>query len=169
LNLEFKTLNHQTFLSTGSNLGDRLENLRQARQHIEYEIGKIVKSSHIYITQAWGVRDQPDFLNQALEVETALSPEELLEKIHTIEHKMGRVRSAHWSKRLIDIDILFYEQLIMNTKSLTLPHPFLHERNFVLAPMSEIAPDFQHPILQKTMVTMYKDSQDALDVKILTE
>lgn len=150
-------------------MGDCLENLRQAQQYIEYEIGKIVKSSHIYITQAWGVREQPDFLNQALEVETALSPEELLEKIHTIEKKMGRVRSAHWSKRLIDIDILFYEQAIIQTENLTLPHPFLHERNFVLAPLAEIAPNFRHPSFQKTMVTLYEDSQDDLAVEVLTE
>jgi 2-amino-4-hydroxy-6-hydroxymethyldihydropteridine diphosphokinase len=162
-------LSHQTFLSTGSNLGDRLENLRQASQHISNEIGIIIKTSHIYITQAWGVLDQPDFLNQALEVQTELSPESLLEKIHAIEKKMGRIRTTHWSKRLIDIDILFYEQLIMNTEDLTLPHPFLHERNFVLAPLVEIASGFQHPIFQKTIVKLYENSQDKLNVKILTE
>lgn len=162
-------MSHQTFLSTGSNLGDRLENLRQASQLISNEIGIILKTSHIYITQAWGVLDQPDFLNQALEVQTELSPESLLEKIHAIEKKMGRIRTTHWSKRLIDIDILFYEQLIMNTEDLTLPHPFLHERNFVLAPLVEIASGFQHPIFQKTIVKLYENSQDKLNVKILTE
>lgn len=156
-------------MSTGSNLGDRLKNLRQARQCIENEIGIIVKASKVYSTQAWGVRDQPDFLNQALEVATERSPQEMLEIIHRIEHRMGRIRTAHWSKRLIDIDILFYEQLVLQTENLTIPHPFLHERNFVLAPLAEIASNFEHPILRQPIALLYQCSQDELSVEILTE
>ena len=169
MELEFKTLNYQTFLSIGSNLGDRFENLRQAQSYIASEIGHIARASSVYVTQAWGVRDQPDFLNQALEVKTELTPEKMLEKIQRIEKQMGRIKTEKWSKRLIDIDILFYNQDIIQTENLTIPHPFLHERNFVLAPLAEIAPDFLHPIFQISILELYQNSKDNLEAKILTE
>lgn len=162
-------MNHQIFLSTGSNLGDRLENLRQAQEYIALEIGTIVQASSVYATQAWGVHDQPDFLNQALEVKTELMPAEILEKIQYIEKRMGRIKTEKWSKRLIDIDILFYNQDIIQTENLTIPHPFLHERNFVLAPLAEIAPDFLHPIFQISILKLYQNSKDNLEAKTLTE
>jgi len=167
LNLEL--LNFQTFLSTGSNLGDRAENLRQARLRIEAEIGRIVRASSVYITQPWGVRDQPDFYNQVLEVLTTLSPLEVLAKNKAIETKMGRVKQDKWTKRLIDIDILFYEKQIIQLENLKIPHPFLQERNFVLAPMAELAPDFVHPVLQQSIWQLLLHSKDELVVKILEE
>lgn len=123
----------------------------------------------VYETQAWGMTDQPDFLNQVLEVATTLSPEELLEQIKQIEQQMGRERRVKWGERLIDIDILFYEQAVIYTEKLKIPHPFLHERNFVLIPLQEIAPDFQHPVLQHSISQLLKSSKDLLYVKILTE
>lgn len=162
-------MNHQTFLSIGSNLGDRLKNLRQAQNYITAEIGTVVQASSVYVTQAWGLRDQPDFLNQVLEVKTERMPAEILQKIQSIEQQMGRIPSAKWSKRLIDIDILFYDNQIIQTENLTIPHPFLHERNFVLAPLAEIAPDFLHPIFQISILELHQNSKDKLKAKILTE
>lgn len=162
-------MSHTIFLSTGSNLGNRIENLQQARQFIESKIGSILKSSSIYVTKAWGLHNQPDFYNQALQVESTLHAEEVLEIIHEIEMKMGRIRTTLWSKRLIDIDILFFEQFVIQTERLTIPHPFLHQRNFVLIPMKEIAPEFFHPVLKKTIQELYENSTDELDVKILNE
>ncbi len=157
------------FLGTGSNLGDRKQNLRRAAEYITVRIGRIVKASGIYQTQAWGIEDQPDFLNQVLEIVTDLPPELVLEKILQIEQEMGRKRLVKWRERLIDIDILFYDDLVIQTERMTIPHPFLQDRNFVLAPMTEIAPDFVHPVLQKRMGELLVFSKDKLLVKIIPE
>ncbi len=163
------TKQHKTHLLLGGNLGDRHANLEAARRLISHHIGTLVKTSSLYETQPWGKPDQPDFLNQALEVATDLKPEEVLTAIFKIEKELGRQREDKWSARIIDIDILFYDAKVLNTKDLTLPHPHLHERNFALVPMLEIAPNKQHPIFKKTIEELYESSTDDLDVLLLDE
>ena len=156
---------NKVFLHTGTNLGNKLANLERAVELIGKKIGSISQASLIYHTKAWGITDQPDFLNQALEVQTTLNPFELLEAIHYIEQKMGRKREIKWGERLIDIDILFYSNQIINTEHLTIPHPYLHYRNFVLVPMLEIAPSLEHPILRMTIAELCSNSEDELQVE----
>jgi 2-amino-4-hydroxy-6-hydroxymethyldihydropteridine diphosphokinase len=145
----------------GGNIGDRLVNLENARKSIEQQCGAILKQSSIFETEAWGFKDQPAFYNQALCIETALGPEDLMANLLAIEQAMGRARLIPLGPRTIDLDILYYNQTIIETPTLIIPHPRLTERNFVLAPLMEIAPDFVHPILKKTNTALYNDSTDA--------
>ena len=151
------------YLLTGSNLGDREDFLRQARFAIEKQVGVIRQASGLYQTAPWGIRDQPDFLNQALLVRTALSPFAVLKTVKQIEQQMGRMEVLRWGERIIDIDILFYGDLILESPTLTIPHPRLHERNFALAPLAEIAADFTHPVLKKTVTVLLEGSEDELE------
>jgi 2-amino-4-hydroxy-6-hydroxymethyldihydropteridine diphosphokinase len=153
------------YLHTGSNLGNREKNLFSACQEIEEKIGKISQQSSLYETEAWGVENQPAYFNQALEVETQLSPLEVLNTIGVIEKKLGRIRTIRWSSRIIDIDILFYGDSILNTHNLTIPHPRIPDRNFVLIPMKEIAPNLVHPVLKKDILTLLSESTDKCEVK----
>jgi len=157
------------FLHTGSNIGDRRENLETANRMVNDTIGTIIRYSNIYETAAWGLKDQDDFLNQAIEVVTELSPEEVLKEIQAIEKNMGRVKIKKWGRRLIDIDILFFESVVINTDRLTIPHPFLQERNFVLAPLSELIPEFIHPVLKRSVHQLFAESQDKLKAEIFLE
>lgn len=157
----------QVILHTGGNLGNRYHNLKLARKHIRERIGPIIRESSVYQTQAWGVTDQPDFLNQAMIVETTLPPWKVLKQILLIEQRMGRKRTDKWTARLIDIDLLFYEDEIINTPDLIVPHPFLHLRNFVLTPLVEIAPEKWHPILNSTVAELHERSTDTLEVCLL--
>ncbi len=152
------------YLSIGGNLGDIKANLATAIQFIGEEVGAVKAVSSLYQTKAWGIENQPDFLNQCLIVETTLPPNEVLKTVLNIEDKMGRVRERKWYTRLIDIDLLFYNDLIINTKDLILPHPFLQDRNFVLAPLVEIADDFVHPISQYSIQELYDNCKDKLAV-----
>ncbi len=155
---------HKVFFSIGGNIGDRQANLVKAITEIGQRVGKILVASSIYETKAWGIENQPDFLNQVLLVETALTPLATLETILTIELEMGRIRAQKWYTRIIDIDLLFFDDQIITSQQLTIPHPFLAKRNFVLAPLAEIAPDFIHPVLQKSIKALYLDSKDPLKV-----
>jgi 2-amino-4-hydroxy-6-hydroxymethyldihydropteridine diphosphokinase len=157
------------YLHTGSNIGKRKENLEIANRLIGESVGTILRYSNIYETAAWGLKDQSDFLNQALEVETAYSPIEVLDKIQAIENTMGRVRIKKWGRRLIDIDILFFESEVIKTERLTIPHPFLQQRNFVLAPLSELIPDFFHPLLKATVHQLFTKSEDKLKAEVFLE
>jgi len=142
-------------------------NLQSALNHIEQEIGPILLTSSLYETEAWGVTDQQDFLNQAILVETTFSPLEVLQKTQAIEKLVGRQERIKWHARIIDIDILFYADQVIDNEQLTIPHPYLHKRNFVLIPMLEIAPYFEHPILKKDIENLYLETEDLMDVVML--
>jgi len=154
------------FLLLGSNLGNREMFLKQAAAGLEQEVGTIVKTSSVYETQAWGKTDVPDYLNQVLLLNTAFTPQVVLGKILAIEKKLGRERTEKWGSRTIDIDILFYDDQVINEPDLVVPHPQLHLRKFVLEPLAEIAPDFVHPVLNKNILTLNRYT-DALIVKKL--
>jgi 2-amino-4-hydroxy-6-hydroxymethyldihydropteridine diphosphokinase len=138
------------YLALGTNLGDRLANLRAAIEALPPEI-KVIAESKVYETPPWGVEDQPAFLNMAVKCETDLDAESLLHRLKQLEVQLGREKSFRWGPRLIDIDILFHDNLILESESLTIPHPRLHERAFVLVPLMDVAPDFIHPVLKKTV------------------
>lgn len=145
------------YLALGTNLSDRPANLRAALESFSrstpHNPPPIVlrQSSHIYETPPWGYTDQPAFLNMAVKCETDLEPKSLLKRLKQLEVQIGREQSFRWGPRLIDIDILFYDDLILESKALTIPHPRLPERAFALAPLADIAPDYVHPVLNKTI------------------
>jgi 2-amino-4-hydroxy-6-hydroxymethyldihydropteridine diphosphokinase len=136
------------YISIGSNLGDRGFNCKQAINLLRQKGIAVRKESSLYETKPWGVKDQPLFLNMAIEIETDLNPVELLMTIKDIEKEMGREETFHWGPRIIDLDILLYDNNIVDEEGLRIPHPYMHERNFVLAPLCEIAGDVRHPELQ---------------------
>ncbi len=143
-------MSHIVYLALGTNLGDRLANLHAAIEAMSPEI-KVIVESKVYETPPWGIENQPEFLNMAAKCETAFEPEPLLKRLKQLEVQLGREQSFRWGPRLIDIDILFYDDLLLESESLTIPHPRLHERAFVLMPLADIAPDFVHPVLKETI------------------
>ena len=151
-------------LLLGANLGERAQTLHRAADLIAERIGLIVRQSKLYETAPWGITDQPSFLNQVILVETALAPEAVLEQTQAIEHELGRVQDVKWGARIIDIDLLYYDQQIIDSDRLTVPHPYLHERRFTLVPLAEVAPDFMHPVLQKTSLELLAECADASEV-----
>ena len=158
---------NQAYLLTGTNMGEREANLQKANGLIEQKIGKIKEQSKLYESQAWGKTDQPDFINQALLVETQLTPKETLTQILGIEAEMGRVRTAKWEERNIDIDILLYNDAVINESDLVIPHAHLHERNFALIPLMEIAGEVEHPVLKQNVEDIYFDCTDPLEVFLI--
>jgi 2-amino-4-hydroxy-6-hydroxymethyldihydropteridine diphosphokinase len=139
------------YIGIGSNIGNRQENCREAVRMLA-ENGLIVRQqSSLVETEPWGVADQSRFINMAVEVETDATPEQLLVILKKIEENMGRTNAIRWGPRVIDLDILFYDDLILDADGLIIPHPLLHERNFVLIPLAEIAPKKIHPRLNKTV------------------
>jgi 2-amino-4-hydroxy-6-hydroxymethyldihydropteridine diphosphokinase len=153
------------YLLLGTNIGDKKSNLREALAYILADIGDISKASKVYSTGAWGKTDQDDFLNQVICVTTKKSPSKILKAIHSIEKKMGRVRKEKWSERIIDIDILYFNDEIIVQKDLKIPHPELHKRRFTLIPLSEIAPDLRHPVLNLTTLKLLFYCEDMLPVQ----
>src|SRR2546421_5689263 len=139
------------FLLIGGNIGNREENLGKARGLLEKYCGKIIRLSSIYETAAWGKTDQPAFLNQALEIETSLTAKDLLEKNLEIEKLMGRRRNEKYGPRIIDIDILLFNDEVHDEPFLKIPHPELQNRRFALIPLNEIDPGLYHPVLKKTI------------------
>lgn len=157
---------NNVYLLTGGNLGDRAANLQQAANLIEQSAGTLVTFSSIYETAAWGIIDQPSFLNQVLLLQTDYKPHDLLKKLLFIEEQMGRKRSVKFGPRIIDIDILFYNNQIIKSENLMIPHPEIQNRRFVLASLNEIASDFIHPIFNKTIRELLNVCNDPLQVSL---
>jgi 2-amino-4-hydroxy-6-hydroxymethyldihydropteridine diphosphokinase len=156
--------NNKVVLSLGGNIGDVKQTLTDSIKLLEQYVGKVSEKSPLYRTKAWGVESQPDFLNQALVLFSRLSPEELLVACLDIESKLGRVRKQKWYERTIDIDILFYNDEIIDTSNLIIPHQYIHERNFVLYPLVDLLPDYKHPLIGLSMKELKKECKDELQV-----
>lgn len=144
------------YLSLGANLGDRPANLQQALQALKRQM-TITAVSYVYETAPWGVTTQPAFLNMCVAGSTALEPHELLSFCQAVEQEIGRRPTYKWGPRLIDIDILFYDDKIIRDDTLVIPHPFVDQRAFVLAPLADIAPEYEHPQTHESVVQMLAD------------
>jgi 2-amino-4-hydroxy-6-hydroxymethyldihydropteridine diphosphokinase len=155
---------NKVYLLIGGNLGDRMANLAKARDLIRDEIGAIKIASSIYETAAWGNTNQPDFLNQALLIDAPLDATALMNKLLSIEAKMGRIRDIPLGPRTIDIDIMYFNNEVIINDLITIPHPKIADRKFVLMPLVEIAPQFNHPVFNKTNQLLLKECGDSLAV-----
>jgi 2-amino-4-hydroxy-6-hydroxymethyldihydropteridine diphosphokinase len=152
----------RAYLGLGTNLGNRKENLAIARENLEESCASIKKVSPVYLSAPMGFSSNNDFYNQVVEISTEADAFDLLDHIQEIEIRMGRTRSGRgYSDRIIDIDILFYENEIISSKPLIIPHPLLHKRMFVLQPMADIAPAFVHPVFNKSITELIKDCNDS--------
>ncbi len=149
-------MKHIIYLALGTNLGDRLGNLRSAVQALPPDV-IVLAESKIYETPPWGYADQPAFLNMAIKAETSLEPGALLKRLKELELRLGRKRTFRYGPRQIDIDILLYDGLVLNSPDLVVPHPHLHERAFVLVPLADLAPDLLHPVLRRTIRDLLAD------------
>ena len=157
------------YLLIGGNLGNRKDNLLKATSMITEQCGALTNSSSIYETAAWGVTDQPSFLNQAITISTPLNARQLIRKLLKIEKEMGRVRKEKLGPRIIDIDILLFENEIQDLPFLKIPHPEMQNRRFVLTPLAEIDPGLQHPVLKKSVSQLLEECPDNLEVKKIAD
>ncbi|GAB1450669.1 2-amino-4-hydroxy-6-hydroxymethyldihydropteridine diphosphokinase [Draconibacterium sp.] len=152
---------HKVFLGIGGNIGNKADNFTKVYTFIKNELGEIVKSSSVYETPPWGFTADENFWNQVLIIETELSPNELLQKITEIETNFIREREVgKYNSREMDIDILYFDDLFIETENLIIPHPRIQQRKFVLVPLNEIAPDFKHPLLRLTSFQMLENCRD---------
>ncbi|HEX2975522.1 MAG TPA: 2-amino-4-hydroxy-6-hydroxymethyldihydropteridine diphosphokinase [Bacteroidales bacterium] len=159
------------YLGLGSNLDDREANLTEAVDRIGTIVGNVIRTSSIYETEPWGFTTDEQFLNMVVEAETDLNPADLHEQTKKIETRLGRIKDKEeeeYTSRIIDIDILFYEDVIVNDVDLRIPHPLIEERNFVLVPLNEIAPDFVHPVLKKKISELLQASSDTGEVRMVS-
>lgn len=146
------------YIGLGSNLGDKLKSITEAINLIsKLKSVEIVRTSSMIETEPYGKTDQPDFLNCVIELDTDILPEELLKKCLDIENQLGRIRNEKWGPRTIDIDLLLYEDIMMNSESLVLPHPEMHKREFVLTSLNELCPDLVHPILNRKIKDIFME------------
>ena len=148
------------FIALGSNLGDKASNMKEALQRLAQRGVTVCKVSDFMATRPYGVTDQPDFLNAVAEIKTDNSPTELLRVLLQVEQEMGRKRVRHWGERNIDLDLLLYDDQIINLPDLKVPHPDMQNRDFVLRPLAQIAPDTVHPVLRKTIKQLWKELQN---------
>ncbi|WP_068472238.1 2-amino-4-hydroxy-6-hydroxymethyldihydropteridine diphosphokinase [Saccharicrinis aurantiacus] len=153
---------HRVILLLGGNLGDIKTTLKHARDLLSNEIGDVIKQSKLYESEPWGFEHAQNFLNQVIEIETAFSARELLDATQNIERELGRKQktSTHYEGRLIDIDILFFDDIIVDESDLIIPHPHLHERLFTLLPLNELWSDFNHPLLKKSISELSDECED---------
>ena len=145
------------YIGIGSNLGNREENCEKAVMRLSEKGIQVIKRSVLYETEPWGVREQPKFINMAVEADTELKPYELLKTLKGIEGELGRTKGIRWGQRVLDLDILLYNDMVMKTGDLEIPHPHIKDRDFVLRPLAEIAPDLVHPILKKSIKELFLD------------
>lgn len=161
---------HRVFLSLGSNLGDKRKNIQLVKGEIELKIGKIINNGGLYETEPWGFESEHWFLNTVIEIETDLNALEVLDKCLCIEKGMGRIRNSSkgvYIARVIDIDLLFYDNDIINLPELIVPHPHIQNRNFVLYPLADISETYVHPKLNKSIMELVKDCPDNTQIKKL--
>ena len=151
-------------LLSGSNMGDRLQNLLTAKQLLPEAGCMLMNESSVYISEPWGNKDQDSFLNQVWSIATQKDPHDLLVSLLAIENTMGRRRNVKWEPRVIDIDILLFNDRVVQSEDLVIPHPHLHERKFALTPLAEIFPQWVHPVLHKTMISLLWEVNDPLTV-----
>jgi 2-amino-4-hydroxy-6-hydroxymethyldihydropteridine diphosphokinase len=156
---------NKTYLLLGSNMGSSQLQLSRAIKYISKQIGTVIRQSKLYTTAAWGNTNQPDFLNQVIIVETVLDPIQTIQTILGIEEKMGRVRTIKNAPRIIDIDILYFNKEIIDSTILSVPHPEIQNRRFVLIPLNELSPNFVHPLIGKSNHQLLIDCTDELNVK----
>lgn len=157
------------YLLLGSNQGNRIAFLQRAISLLKDQVGEIIQLSKVYETAPWGNQQQPSFLNQVLSLRTNLEPHTLLDRIQEIEASCGRQRSEHWGRRTMDIDLLFYDNLILNdSPQLVIPHPLIPQRRFVLIPLAEIAPSLIHPVLLQRIDSLLFDCPDELCVTVVS-
>ncbi len=158
---------NELYLGLGSNEGNRAANLALVLRLLRRRVGLVVKESIIYETAAWGKTDQPNYYNQIVVVKTTLSALDAFRECQIIEQKMGRVRQEKWGARVIDVDLLYYNDLVLESEELILPHALLTKRNFVLQPLSEIAPQKEHPVLGKNTLELLEECTDTAAVNSL--
>jgi 2-amino-4-hydroxy-6-hydroxymethyldihydropteridine diphosphokinase len=159
---------NSAYLITGGNMGQRDEQLAYAARLIEERCGTIIDKSSLYETAAWGKTDQHSFLNQALVLETTLNARDLLHEILYIENLMGRDRIEKYGPRIIDIDIIFFNHQVIKENGLTIPHPEMAKRRFVLEPLNQVIPAYIHPVYYKTVSELLNQCDDTLPVKKIT-
>ena len=168
--LHISVLMIKLYILLGGNLGDKQKVFSEVRARLNQQVGTITNQSVLYETEPWGFESDDIFWNQVLEISTELSPEKVLKQTQQIEHEMGRIRKANqYDSRIIDIDILFYGDQIIQTENLVVPHPRIQERKFALVPLSEIASELIHPIFQKSISQLLEECTDSLKVEIVTD